>query len=119
MEICVQRNLRILDGSHSSTSGAAVPQSVCCYCQTLYVATPAFLHTLQERIGLAERSKAAIALENCVMAAIHSQVFDNIAQIHKAEDTALHAFLEQLMAGQYDLYGTSPDLHVQVSAANG
>ena len=68
---------------------------------------------------LAERSKAAIALENCVMAAIHSQVFDNIAHIHKAEDTALHAFLEQLMAGQYDLYGTSPNLHVQVSVANG
>ncbi|KAL0050827.1 hypothetical protein WJX82_007905 [Trebouxia sp. C0006] len=82
VEICVQRNLRILDGSRSSTS---------------------------------ERSKAAIALENCVMAAIHSQVFDNIAQIHKAEDTALHAFLEQLMAGQYDLYGTSPNLHVQDS----
>ncbi len=73
----------------------------------------------QEGIGLAERSKAAIALENCVMAAIHNQVFDNIAQIHKAEDTALHAFLEQLMAGQYDLYGTSPDLHVQVSLPNG
>lgn len=53
------------------------------------------------------------------MAAIHSQVFDNIAHIHKAEDTALHAFLEQLMAGQYDLYGTSPNLHVQVSVANG
>ncbi|KAL0035664.1 hypothetical protein WJX79_006735 [Trebouxia sp. C0005] len=86
VEICVQRNLRILDGSHSSTS---------------------------------ERSKAAIALENCVMAAIHNQVFDTIAQIHKAEDTALHAFLEQLMAGQYDLYGTSPDLHVQDSGSNG
>lgn len=86
VETCVQRNLRILDGSHSSTS---------------------------------ERSKAAIALENCVMAAIHNQVFDNIAQVHKAEDTALHAFLEQLMAGQYDLYGTSPDLHVQDSGSEG
>jgi hypothetical protein len=53
------------------------------------------------------------------MAAIHNQVFDNIAQIHKAEDTALHTFLEQLMAGQYNLYSTSPDLHVQVSVANG
>ena len=73
----------------------------------------------QEGVGPAERSKAAIALENCVMAAIHNQVFDNIAQVHKAEDTALHAFLEQLMAGQYDLYGTSPDLHVQVSLVNG
>jgi len=73
----------------------------------------------QHQPCLAERSKAAIALENCVMAAIHSQVFDNIAHIHKAEDTALHAFLEQLMAGQYDLYGTSPNLHVQVSVANG
>ena len=53
------------------------------------------------------------------MAAIHSQLFDSIAQIHKAEDTALHAFLERLMAGQYDLYGTSPNLHVQVSVGNG
>ena len=48
------------------------------------------------------------------MAAIHSTVFDAAAQIHRADDIALHAFLEQLMAGQYDVYGTSPDLRVQV-----
>ena len=49
------------------------------------------------------------------MASIHNQVFERIAEIHKAEDIALHAFLEQLMAGQYHLCGTSPDLHIQVS----
>lgn len=87
---------------------------VCGYCLVV-----AHCPNQQQEVCHAERSKAAIALENCVMAAIHNQVFDTIAQIHKAEDTALHAFLEQLMAGQYDLYGTSPDLHVQVSVANG
>lgn len=49
------------------------------------------------------------------MASIHTQVFERIAEIHKAEDIALHAFLEQLMAGQYNLCGTSLDLHIQVS----
>lgn len=57
----------------------------------------------------------AIALESCIMDAIHSTVFDAAAQPHRAEDIALHAFLEQLMAGKYELYGTSPDLGVRVS----
>lgn len=48
------------------------------------------------------------------MAAIHTTVFEAAAQMHRADDIALHAFLEQLMAGQYDVYGTSPDLRVQV-----
>ncbi len=48
------------------------------------------------------------------MAAIHKEVFENVAQMHKADDIALHGFLAQLMAGQYDVYRTSPDLRVQV-----
>ena len=57
----------------------------------------------------------AIALESCIMDAIHSTVFEAAAQMHRPEDIALHAFLEQLMAGKYELYGTSPDLRVKVS----
>lgn len=57
----------------------------------------------------------AIALESCIMDAIHSTAFQAAAQRHRAEDIALHAFLEQLMAGEYELYGTSPDLQVRVS----
>ena len=84
------------------------------------------MHTLSEQDKLANtkpaiklcqcagNTKAAIALESCLMAAIHNTVFDAAAQIHRADDIALHAFLEQLMAGQYDICGTSPDLHVQV-----
>lgn len=48
------------------------------------------------------------------MATIHNTAFGAAAQVHRADDIALHAFLEQLMAGQYDICGTSPDLHVQV-----
>lgn len=48
------------------------------------------------------------------MEAIHSKVFQAVAQIHRAEDIALHAFLEQLMAGQVELCDSS-DVHVQVS----
>lgn len=50
------------------------------------------------------------------MEAIHSTVFQAAAQQHRAEDVALHAFLEQLMAGEYELYGTSPDLQIRVSS---
>ena len=60
----------------------------------------------------------AVALESCIMDAIHSTVFEAAAQRHRAEDIALHAFLEQLMAGEYELYGTSPDLQVRVSQLN-
>lgn len=62
----------------------------------------------------AGRAKMAIALESCIMDAIHSTVFEVAAQRHRAEDIALHAFLEQLMAGEYELYGTSPDLQIRV-----
>ena len=60
----------------------------------------------------------AVALESCIMDVIHSTVFEAAAQRHRAEDIALHAFLEQLMAGEYELYGTSPDLQVRVSKLN-
>ena len=56
----------------------------------------------------------AIALESCIMDAVHSTVFEAAAQRHRADDIALHAFLEQLMAGEYKLYGTSPDLQIRV-----
>lgn len=49
------------------------------------------------------------------MAAIHNEVFESVAQTHKADDIALHGFMEQLLAGEYDVSGTSPDLGVQVS----
>lgn len=49
------------------------------------------------------------------MEALHNKVFQAAAQLHRAEDIALHAFLEQLMAGAVELHGTSPDVHVQVS----
>ena len=62
-----------------------------------------------------DRSRAAIALESCVMAAIHNEVFESVTQTHKADDIALHGFMEQLLAGEYDVSGTSPDLWVQVS----
>ena len=63
----------------------------------------------------AGRAKVAIALESCVMEAIHNKVFQAAEQLHRAEDVALHAFLEQLMAGEVDLPGISPDVQVQVS----
>ena len=56
----------------------------------------------------------AIALESCAMAAIHAQVFRSIIERHQAEDMALQVFLGQLLGGQYSIYGTSPDMHVQV-----
>lgn len=52
------------------------------------------------------------------MDAIHSSTFGAAAQRHRAEDIALHAFLEHLMAGGYELYATSPDLRVRVSQLN-
>lgn len=48
------------------------------------------------------------------MAAIHAQVFPPIIERHQAEDMALQVFLGQLLGGQYSIYGTSPDVHVQV-----
>ena len=64
----------------------------------------------------AERSRAAVALESCIMAVIHNDVFDTLAQTHKTEDIALHGFLEKLMADQFEVCGTSPNLQVQVSS---
>ena len=48
------------------------------------------------------------------MAAIHQQLFAAVVKKHQAEDTALQTFLGQLLKGQYSVYGTSPDLQVQV-----
>ena len=45
----------------------------------------------------AGRTKAAIALESCIMAAVHTTVFQATAQHYRANDADLHAFLEQLM----------------------
>ena len=68
------------------------------------------------RLWRAEQRRAtAIALESCVMAAIHRDTFANLATKHQDEDVALQASLVQLMEGQYDIYGTSPDLQVQAS----
>ena len=67
----------------------------------------------------ADRSRAAVALESCVLAAMHHDVFEALAQSHKAEDIALHAFLEQLMAEQYEVCGSSPNLHLQVRRSHG
>ncbi|KAL3147225.1 hypothetical protein ABBQ32_002720 [Trebouxia sp. C0010 RCD-2024] len=61
------------------------------------------------------RAKVAIALESCVMEALHNKVFQATAQLHRAEDIALHAFLEQLLAGKVELHGTSPNVHAQDS----
>ena len=47
------------------------------------------------RVCHAERSRAAVALESCVMAVIHNEVFVALAQPHQAENIALHSFLEQ------------------------
>ena len=63
----------------------------------------------------AERSRAAVALESCIMAVIHNDIFAALAQTHQAEDVALHAFLEQLMADQSEVCCSSPNLQVQVS----
>lgn len=49
------------------------------------------------------------------MEALHNKVFQATAQLHRAEDIALHAFLEQLLAGKVELHGTSPNVHAQVS----
>ena len=60
------------------------------------------------------RRAAAIALESCAMATIHQQIFAAVIKKHQAEDTALQMFLGHLLKGQYSVYGTSPDLQVQV-----